>query len=64
MADKDKQIAELQQNIRDFTSNSSLVGDSQNRAIAELTAYKSFAEGEIRDLTTKLNAALSELNQI
>ena len=41
-----------------------MIGENQNKAIAELTAYKNFAVTEIKDLTTKLINAESEVKAL
>ena len=64
IVEKDQQIEEFRFQIENASNQQAIIGENQNKAIAELAAHKTFAIQEIKDLTTKLINAEGEVKSL
>lgn len=62
--EKDQQVEEFRFQIENASNQQAIIGENQNKAIAELAAHKNFATQEIKDLTTKLINAEGEVKSL
>ena len=64
IVEKDQQIEEFRFQIENASNQQAIIGENQNKAIAEFAAHKTFAIQEIKDLTTKLINAEGEVKSL